>query len=134
MFQLRFLRWIRGLGYPRSLRGAFVTAKEYKAHRRNPLIRAERFLYSMSGFPFIPHDPNFALINLMPKQRIEAGESGAPSLRFHNCTSTLDVPFTDWIENVLLQEVDFDDRDMVTDFDHWMSAEVALEATDYNTY
>jgi hypothetical protein len=61
IFQLRFLRWIRGVGYPRSVRGKFVSAKEFKAQRKNKLLRAEAFLYSMTGMHVIHPDPEFVL-------------------------------------------------------------------------
>lgn len=55
-FQLRFLRWIRGTGYPRSLRGAFIPPEQYRAERKNTLIRARSFVLAMSGIPMIPVD------------------------------------------------------------------------------
>ncbi|KAF7334855.1 hypothetical protein MSAN_02361800 [Mycena sanguinolenta] len=59
IFQLRFLRWIRGVGYPRSVRRKFVSVSEFKAQRKNKLLRAEAFLYSMTGMRIINPDPDF---------------------------------------------------------------------------
>ncbi|KAF8176643.1 hypothetical protein K438DRAFT_1846535 [Mycena galopus ATCC 62051] len=61
MFQLRLLRWIRGTGYPRSIRAKYITAEEYKAHRNDPLIRAQRLLFSMTERYAVPLDPDFHL-------------------------------------------------------------------------
>ncbi|KAF8197196.1 hypothetical protein K438DRAFT_1967442 [Mycena galopus ATCC 62051] len=61
MFQLRLLRWIRGTGYPRSIQAKYITAEEYKAHRNDPLIRAQRLLFSMTERYAVPLDPDFHL-------------------------------------------------------------------------
>ncbi|KAJ7884405.1 hypothetical protein B0H14DRAFT_3743597 [Mycena olivaceomarginata] len=103
-FQLRFLRWIRGTGYPRSLR-------------------------AMSGMPMIPVDNAHRLTIRLQR----SPETSDPiTLHFHDCTHALDIPINKWMENILLQPVDFDDLATVTDFDHWMSAECSLAGADYN--
>lgn len=61
IFQLRLLRWLRGVGWPRSLRGKFVNRQDYRAQRQNPLLRAESLLYSMTGMRVLPTDPDFTL-------------------------------------------------------------------------
>ncbi|KAJ7699452.1 hypothetical protein B0H14DRAFT_3653008 [Mycena olivaceomarginata] len=128
-FQLRFLRWIRGTGYPRSLRGAFIPREQYRAERKNTLIRARSFVLAMSGMPMIPVDNAHRLTIRLQR----SPETSDPiTLHFHDCTHALDIPINKWMENILLQPVDFDDLATVTDFDHWMSAECSLAGADYN--
>ncbi|KAJ7832104.1 hypothetical protein B0H13DRAFT_2679236 [Mycena leptocephala] len=130
LFQLRFLRWIRGAGYPRSVR-RFVGITEYRAQRKNPVLRAEAFLYSMIGMRVIPADPDFSLtIDLVhsfdPRQKT--------SLGFHDCAATVDVFLSEWTDNLLLQDVDFDDLKADTAFDQWLSSEFSLTHGDYNDW
>ncbi|KAJ7723861.1 hypothetical protein B0H14DRAFT_2641671 [Mycena olivaceomarginata] len=129
IFQLRFLRWIRGVGYPRSVRGKFVSAKEFKAQRKNKLLRAEAFLYSMTGMHVIHPDPEFVLTIDLVRNFDDDGKKG--SLGFHDCITAVEV-LNSWTDNILLQDVDFDDLEQVTDFDHRMSSEFSLPHGDYN--
>jgi hypothetical protein len=61
MFQLRLLRWLRGTGYPHSIRKKYITVQEYREHRNDPLIRAQRLLFSMTERYAVPLDPEFRL-------------------------------------------------------------------------
>ncbi|KAJ7663193.1 hypothetical protein DFH06DRAFT_1128526 [Mycena polygramma] len=131
-FQLRFLRWIRGVGYPRSLRGEFIGKETYKANRKNPLIRAQSFVLAMTGMPLISPDPSFRLkMQLSAAPNAPFRDTGI-QLHFHDCSDALDIPFNEWLGNVLLQPVVFQDLATVTDFDHWMSSECSLAGADYN--
>ena len=58
-FQLRFLRWIRGVGLPRSIRDKFISAEDYKSSRCDPLVRAKMFVSSMTDMTLIPPDPAY---------------------------------------------------------------------------
>ncbi|KAJ6473104.1 hypothetical protein C8R45DRAFT_1163537 [Mycena sanguinolenta] len=128
MFQLRFLRWIRGIGYPRSISGKYITEKEYKAHRKDPLIRAQRFLFSMTERYAMPLDQDFILTVCL--YRIPG--AGKHHLHFRDCVNTVEIPLNEWTDNLLLEDVDFNDTSIVTDFDHWFSAECTLDGGDYN--
>ncbi|KAJ7624039.1 hypothetical protein DFH06DRAFT_1340068 [Mycena polygramma] len=131
-FQLRFLRWIRGVGYPRSLRGEFIGKETYQANRKNPLIRAQSFVLAMTGMPLISPDPSFRLkMQLSAAPNAPFKDTGI-QLHFHDCSDALDIPFNAWLENVLLQPVVFGDLSTVTDFDHWMSSECSVAGADYN--
>ncbi|KAJ6475689.1 hypothetical protein C8R47DRAFT_665113 [Mycena vitilis] len=131
-FQLRFLRWIRGVGYPRSLRGEFIERETYQANRKNPLIRAQSFVLAMTGMALISPDPSFRLkMQLSAAPNAPFRDTGI-QLHFHDCSDALDIPFNAWLENVLLQPVVFHDLATVTDFDHWMSSECSLAGADYN--
>ncbi|KAJ7208187.1 hypothetical protein GGX14DRAFT_566911 [Mycena pura] len=130
-FQLRFLRWIRGTGYPQSLRGTFIESKKHRAERKNPLIRAQSFISSISGMPMIPLDP-IHRFTIRLAHDTDAANDSPITLHFHDCTDVLDISINRWLENVLLQPVKFDDLATVTDFDHWMSAECSLAGADYN--
>ncbi|KAJ7707522.1 hypothetical protein B0H17DRAFT_1032963 [Mycena rosella] len=100
---------------------------EYKAQRKNPLIRAESFVRSMSGMALIPPDPSYELVIYLRK----CNSPGA-SLEFHDCSDAVDVPLNAWLDNLLLEPVDFDDLHVETGFDLWLSSECSLETGDYN--
>jgi hypothetical protein len=59
-------------------------------------------------------------------------EKGKHHLHFRDCFYTVEIPLNEWTDNLLLEDVDFDDASRVTDFDHWFSAECALDGGDYN--
>ncbi|KAJ7435597.1 hypothetical protein B0H11DRAFT_1937423 [Mycena galericulata] len=131
LFQMLFFRWIRGIGFPRSIRGKFVTAAQYKAQRKNPLIRAESFLYSMTGNRAIPLNPEFRLTICLIRSDDQLGRT----LGFHDCSATVDVPFNEATDNLLLEDVNIDELSTVhtgTEFDYWMSSEFSLDPGDYN--
>ncbi|KAJ7894237.1 hypothetical protein B0H14DRAFT_2559368 [Mycena olivaceomarginata] len=128
MFQLRLLRWLRGTGYPHSIRKKYITVQEYREHRNDPLIRAQRLLFSMTERYAVPLDPEFRLTVCL--YRIT--EKGKHHLHFRDCFYTVEIPLNEWTDNLLLEDVDFDDASRVTDFDHWFSAECALDGGDYN--
>lgn len=44
----------------------------------------------------------------------------------------LDIPINKWMENILLQPVDFNDLATLTRFYPWVSAECSLAGADYN--
>ncbi|KAJ6472319.1 hypothetical protein C8R47DRAFT_1221819 [Mycena vitilis] len=133
MFQLRLIRWLRGVGYPRSLRGTLVSDEEFLAQRRNPLIRAERFLYALSEMRVIPADNEFALVIHLCRPVLKAREEDrSPKLFFHDCVTQVDVPLNAWTDNILLQPAEFGD-DEETEFDRWMSSEFSLQGGDYNS-
>ncbi|KAJ7662236.1 hypothetical protein DFH06DRAFT_1471791 [Mycena polygramma] len=133
MFQLRVIRWLRGVGYPRSLRGTLVSNEEFLAQQRNPLIRAERFLYALSEMRVIPADDEFALVIHLCRPVLKAGEEDrSPKLFFHDCVTQVDVPLNAWTDNILLQRAEFGD-DEETEFDRWMSSEFSLQGGDYNS-
>ncbi|KAJ7626504.1 hypothetical protein B0H17DRAFT_1110646 [Mycena rosella] len=67
---------------------------EYKAQRKNPLIRAESFVRSMSGMALIPPDPSYELVIYLRK----CNSPGA-SLEFHDCSDAVDVPLNAWLDN-----------------------------------
>ncbi|KAJ7263635.1 hypothetical protein B0H12DRAFT_1103248 [Mycena haematopus] len=130
MFQLRFLRWIRGVGYPRSLRGNFIGARQFQAHKNDALVRAEALLYSMTSTLILPTDPKWKMkVNIL---RAFDQRTDTRSMGFHDCDAALDVFFNDWTDNALLQDVDFEDLEAETAFDGWMSSELSLPVGDYN--
>ncbi|KAJ7761769.1 hypothetical protein B0H16DRAFT_1530498 [Mycena metata] len=134
MFQLRLIRWLRGVGYPASLRGTFISEEEFVAQKNNPLIRAERFLYTLTEMLVLPLDASFNFtVFLYQDTSQEAGaQSRPPKLNFHDCVTVVDVPLNEWMDNVLLQPADFDDG-AETEFDAWMSSEFSLQGGDYNS-
>ncbi|KAJ7784842.1 hypothetical protein DFH07DRAFT_786132 [Mycena maculata] len=134
MFQLRFVRWLRGVGYPRSVRNAYVPIEEFKAQRHNPLIRAERFLYSVTEMLVIPLDEEFTLNIHLCRFLTNAAKpaTNRPSLFFHDCTIEVAIPLNEWTDNILLEPAAFNDPQKETEFDRWMSSEFSLQGGDYN--
>ncbi|KAJ6602573.1 hypothetical protein DFH09DRAFT_1301594 [Mycena vulgaris] len=130
-FQLRFLCWIQGVGLPRSIRDKFISADDYKSHRRDPLVRAKMFVSSMTDMTLIPPDPQYQF-TIHLERAFGSDIQKAVALHFHDCTETVDVPMNAWLDNILLEPVAFEELTVVTEFDHWMSAECSLKAGDYN--
>ncbi|KAJ7193574.1 hypothetical protein GGX14DRAFT_405473 [Mycena pura] len=140
IFQLLLVRWMRGVGYPPSLLGNYVSRKEYRKQRTNPVLRAESFLYSMTGVKSLPMDPSLHLhLVYLAESRSDKNfpSRDPPSLHFHDCLDSLDIPMTAYIQNLLLEEVDYDNSMAASAFDRWLSSEVAVATlgtvTDYNT-
>ncbi|KAK7008038.1 hypothetical protein R3P38DRAFT_3593227 [Favolaschia claudopus] len=104
LFQLRVLRWLKGTGYPRALRGQFVGAQEFRAQQTNRLLRAEALLHSITGIRFLLPDAEFDLtIELVRVQ------GKTESLAFHDCSTCVEIYLNSWTDNLLLEDVDFDD-------------------------
>ncbi|KAJ7750720.1 hypothetical protein DFH07DRAFT_827452, partial [Mycena maculata] len=143
MFQLRFVRWLHGVGYPRSVCNVDVTTEEIQAQRCNPLIHSECFLYShcietplsVTEMLVIPLDEE-----IHPERRFSslpihlcrfstdaakpARATNRPSMFFHDCTIEVGIPLTEWTDNILLEPADFNDSQKETEFDHWMSLDL----------
>ncbi|KAJ7636687.1 hypothetical protein FB45DRAFT_1138486 [Roridomyces roridus] len=131
-FQLRFRRWARGVGFPPTLRGRFISEEQYQRDIDNPLARVNSLVQSITGTTLIPPESKFRLDLFLEEAEPQDQNDGPVRLHFHNCGRSLDVPFNGWLQNLLLQPVDYDDLQTVTEFDEWLSCEFSLRADDYN--
>ncbi|KAJ7133036.1 hypothetical protein C8R44DRAFT_870487 [Mycena epipterygia] len=124
LFEIRFIRYLCGVGHPRMTRSA-VGEGAFDEDKQDPLTRARLFLLrSAISRPLAS--------SFLPLTQILLTRGNTPQPpHFHSCSVTCDIQIDPYLENTLKEPCDLDDPKDVTLFDEWLHL-ILLAKPSYN--